>query len=71
MEVKPHATWPLLLPFSEEGHATLNGATYDAASGRIYISQGFGDGELPGDPRPDNSRPVRKSVAPGGDFPRA
>jgi hypothetical protein len=46
-EVKPYATWPLLLPFSEEGHATLNGATYDAASGRIYISQGFGDGELP------------------------
>jgi len=46
-DVKPYATWSVTLPFSEEGHATLNGAAYDPETGRIFLSQGFGDGELP------------------------
>jgi len=46
-DVKPYATWSLNLPFSAEGHAVLNGATYDPDSGRIFVSQAFGDGELP------------------------
>jgi len=46
-DVKPYATWPLVLPFSEEGHAVLNGAAYDPETGRLFLSQGFGDGELP------------------------
>jgi len=46
-DVKPYATWSVPLPFSAEGHAVLNGATYDPESGRIFVSQGFGDGELP------------------------
>jgi hypothetical protein len=46
-DVKPYATWSLTLPFSEEGHATLNGAAYDPETGHIFLSQGFGDGELP------------------------
>jgi hypothetical protein len=46
-DVKPYDTWPLTLPFSTSGSAVLNGAAYDAASGRIFVSQAFGDGELP------------------------
>lgn len=46
-DVKPYATWPLTLPFSTEGSAVLNGATYDAQTGRIFVSQGFADGDLP------------------------
>jgi len=46
-EVQPYATWPLALPFSSPGSAVLNGAAYDPRSGRIFVSQGYGDGELP------------------------
>jgi hypothetical protein len=46
-EPRPYATWPLDLPFSSEGHAELNGAAYDPESGRIFVSQAYGDGERP------------------------
>ena len=42
--VKPYAVWPLQLPFASP---MLQGATYDAASGRVFISTAFGDGERP------------------------
>jgi hypothetical protein len=46
-DVKPYATWPIALPFSTDGAAVLNGAAYDPESGRIFLSQAFGDGERP------------------------
>ena len=44
-EVKPYAVWPFSLPFGDDTH--LPGATYDRAAGRIFLSQAYGDGELP------------------------
>jgi hypothetical protein len=46
-DVLPYATWTLRLPFSEPGDARLNGAAYDPQTGRIFLSQAFGDGEFP------------------------
>ncbi len=46
-DLKPYATWSLKLPFSTEGSAVLSGATYDPKTGRLFVSQGFADGELP------------------------
>jgi hypothetical protein len=47
--VKPYATWPLNLPYSTFGAAHALAATYDALTGRIFLSQtGWGaDGALP------------------------
>jgi hypothetical protein len=45
-QLKPYAIWKLELPF----HARLthlNGAAYDAATGRIFLSQGFADTTKP------------------------
>jgi hypothetical protein len=42
--IRPYATWRLDLPF---GSPTIGGATYDPTSGRIYVSQQFGDGTNP------------------------
>jgi len=44
-EVMPYATWPFTLPFPGDSHVL--GATYDPAAKRIFVSQAFGDGELP------------------------
>jgi hypothetical protein len=45
-QIKPYATWKLNLPF--RGWQThLNGAAYDAATGRIFLSQAFGDTSKP------------------------
>ncbi len=43
--VRPYATWTL----SDIGGGMdmVGGATYDPATGRIYVSQKFGDGDLP------------------------
>jgi hypothetical protein len=43
-EAKPYAIWQLPLPF---GGTAIKGAAYDSSTQRIFISQGFGDGELP------------------------
>jgi hypothetical protein len=43
-QVKPYATWRLRLPF---GSGQIGGAAYDPASGRIYVSQQYGDGTQP------------------------
>jgi hypothetical protein len=45
-DVKPYATWPLDLGFAASS-VHLNGAAYDPASGRIFVSQAFGDGNKP------------------------
>jgi hypothetical protein len=45
-DVRPYAVWPLTLPFGTE-NAHLNGATYDPSTGRVFISQAFGDGAKP------------------------
>ena len=45
-DVKPYAVWQLNLPFAVE-NAHLGGATYDPATGRIFVSQAFGDGTKP------------------------
>ncbi len=45
-EVVPYAIWTLPLPFGNP-NAHLNGAAYDPVTGRIFVSQGFGDGAKP------------------------
>jgi hypothetical protein len=40
-------TWPLTLPYGTKGRAVLGGAAYDPRTGRIFVSQQFGDGVLP------------------------
>jgi hypothetical protein len=45
-EVTPYAVWNLDLPF-ERGGARILGATYDSASGRIFVSQANADGDNP------------------------
>lgn len=45
-DVKPYATWKPDLPFSVP-NAIIRGAAYDPASGRIFLSQAWGDGSYP------------------------
>jgi hypothetical protein len=40
--VKPWASWALTFPTTSRNHY-LGGAAYDPATGRIFISQQFGD----------------------------
>ena len=42
--LRPYAIWPLTVPFASQ---ILQGATYDQASGRIFVSTAYGDGERP------------------------
>jgi len=44
-EVTPYAVWEFPLPFAQAGH--LQGATYDPATNRIFVSQAYGDSEYP------------------------
>lgn len=44
-DIKPYATWSLTLPFP--GGTRINGATYDPATGRIFVTQQFADGDNP------------------------
>ena len=37
--------WEFPLPFAQAGH--LQGATYDPAANRIFVSQAYGDSEYP------------------------
>jgi hypothetical protein len=47
-EVRPYATWILDIPFKpSSGAAVINGAAYDSTSGRVYVSQAYGDRSLP------------------------
>jgi hypothetical protein len=47
-EVKPYAVWSLNLPYAPNGQGHhMGGAAYDPATGRIFISQQFADGDLP------------------------
>ena len=44
--VRPYAVWALTLPFGID-NAHLRGATYDRSTGRIFVTQAFGDGPQP------------------------
>lgn len=44
-DVRPYAVWPYTLPL--KGGTQIQGATYDSATGRIFVTQAYGDGELP------------------------
>ena len=44
--VKPYAVWELKLPFANGG-GHLRGATYDPDTNRLFVSQAYGDGDLP------------------------
>lgn len=44
--IRPYATWKLEIPFVN-ANARVNGAAYDAQTGRIFVSQAYGDGERP------------------------
>ncbi len=48
-EVRPYGLWILPLPatFGVRGYAGIQGAAYDAAGQRIFVSQKHGDGNLP------------------------
>lgn len=45
-DVKPYATWQFDMPF-ENGGRVIKGAAYDPATGRIYLSIAYADGEQP------------------------
>jgi hypothetical protein len=45
-DVRPYATWTLDLPTSAWS-THINGAAYDPQTGRIFVSQAFGDGAKP------------------------
>ncbi len=44
-EVKPYAVWAIPFPLPGGTHAT--GATYDPATGRLFLAQDFADGDNP------------------------
>ena len=44
--IRPYGVWKLDLPYSAR-YTEIGGATYDPATGRIFISQGFADGDRP------------------------
>ena len=43
-DVKPYAVWSLTLPAPSSAHR-LGGVAYDPATGRLFISQQFVDGD--------------------------
>jgi Bacterial Ig domain len=45
-EIAPYAYWPLPLPFTDI-RTHIEGAGYDPATNRIFVSQSFGDGDQP------------------------
>ena len=45
-DVQPYAVWSLSLPIAS-GNTHLRGATYDPATGRLFVSQAYGDNEYP------------------------
>lgn len=46
-DVTPYATWALTGLGNVSGEFATGGAAYDPVSGRVYLSQRFGDGERP------------------------
>jgi hypothetical protein len=64
-QVKPYAVWKLEFPFRART-VHLNGAAYDAATGRIFLVQSYADGNKPlihvftADGRPPASVAVRQ-----------
>jgi hypothetical protein len=46
-EVTPYATWTLTAPFMSDARTAIQGATYDPATRRLFLSLGFADGTAP------------------------
>jgi len=46
-DVVPYAVWTLELPYAPGKGHHIGGVAYDPASGRIFVSQQFADGDLP------------------------
>ncbi|HUE69823.1 MAG TPA: fibronectin type III domain-containing protein, partial [Pirellulaceae bacterium] len=70
-EVQPYDIWELNLPY-DGGGIYIGGAAYDAASGRLYVSQQHADAwglplvhafQLPGSGSSDTQAPVLSSIA--------
>ena len=45
-DIKPYAVWTLELPFGVS-YAAIQGAAYDPQTGRIFVSEAYGDGSFP------------------------
>ena len=45
--VQPYDFWELSLPYQSSQPLAIGGAAYDPASGRIFVSQGYADGDHP------------------------
>ncbi len=46
-DVKPYAVWSLTLPTPDTRGHYIGGAAYDPATGRIFVTQNYGDGDYP------------------------
>jgi hypothetical protein len=46
-DVRPYAVWSLNLPNEVPGYAYAMSATYDPATGSVYVAQQLGDGVYP------------------------
>jgi hypothetical protein len=55
-DIRPYAVWPLNLPV-DTGSNDIQGAAYDPATRRLYVSQSYGDGAFPQSPAYD-ARPL-------------
>lgn len=44
-DLRPYAVWTLTLPYP--GGTSIKGATYDPATGRVFVTQQYGDGDRP------------------------
>jgi hypothetical protein len=45
--IQPYATWGLTMPFTNDGTMTIHGVAYDSNTQRIFLTQAYGDGDLP------------------------
>jgi hypothetical protein len=46
-DIRPYATWSLTLPTPDSRGHYIGGVAYDPATGRIFVSQQYGDGDYP------------------------
>jgi hypothetical protein len=46
-DILPYATWTFDVPFVANSATAIRGATYDPATKRVFLSEGFADGSAP------------------------
>jgi hypothetical protein len=46
-DIRPYATWTLAAPFMSQARTAIQGATFDPATRRLFVSLGFADGTAP------------------------